>query len=71
VIANDGNWETKFFWKRIYNIELGESSAAIQWDIPKLTQPGIFRIGHFGNKKNLFGVITPFSVHSSEFKVVQ
>jgi len=70
VIANDGNWETKFFWKRIYNVELGESSAAIQWDT-QLAQPGIYRIGHFGRKKDLFGKISPFSVYSSDFKVVK
>jgi len=69
IIANDGNWETKFHWKRIYNIILGESSAAIVWNIPTTTVPGTYRLGHFGNKKSIFGNITPFSVYSSDFKV--
>jgi len=69
IVATDGNWETKFFWKRLYNIELGESVSAVQWEIPQNTPAGTYRIGHFGNSKNLFGQITPFSVYTSIFQV--
>jgi len=69
VIATDGNWETKFAWEHITNIELGESYATITWEITAGVAPGTYRIRHFGSKKSIFGQITDFVGTSSEFKV--
>eukprot|EP01125_Pyxidicula_operculata_P011238 TRINITY_DN3677_c0_g1_i1.p1 TRINITY_DN3677_c0_g1~~TRINITY_DN3677_c0_g1_i1.p1 ORF type:complete len:543 (+),score=145.29 TRINITY_DN3677_c0_g1_i1:540-2168(+) len=43
VVANDGFWETKFKWQRLYSIELGESSATIEWQIPADASSGTYR----------------------------
>jgi len=70
VIATDSDWETKYMWKRIPSILLGESMATIEWDIP-LNQPtGTYRLVHFGDKRNLWGTVTSFNASSSLFQVV-
>lgn len=69
VVATDGNWETKFFWHRT-NTLFGESQATILWDIPNGTQPGIYRIRHFGAAKSLLQQIKPYFGTSNEFQVI-
>lgn len=69
VVATDGNWETKFFWHRT-NTLFGESQATILWDIPNGTQPGIYRIRHFGAAKSLLQQIKPYVGTSNEFQVI-
>jgi len=71
VIATDAHWETKFFWKKHLNIEIEESYATIEWDIPKTAETGVYRIRHFGTKKSLLGSLSEFVGSSSEFNVVE
>jgi len=69
VIATDSHWETKFYWRRHENIELEESYATIEWNIPSTTELGTYRIRHFGTKKSILGTETEFVGTSSEFTV--
>ncbi|XP_035212767.1 putative inactive neutral ceramidase B isoform X1 [Stegodyphus dumicola] len=66
VIATDADWETKFHWVRT-NILLGHSEAIMSWDIPEDTEPGKYRIRHFGHSKSIFQKITPYKGTSSPF----
>jgi len=69
VVATDGHWETKFYWKHITTIEFEESYATIEWDIPLSALPGVHRIRHFGYKKTLDGTVEPYEVISPQFDV--
>lgn len=66
VVADDGSWETKFAWKRV---GLSESHATITWEIPQWTEPGQYRIRHFGYHKNIIGQVSPYEGSSKEFTV--
>ncbi|GIY16303.1 neutral ceramidase [Caerostris extrusa] len=69
VVATDGNWETKYYWKRT-NTLIGESISTVIWDIPPNTKPGRYRIRHFGNSKNILQILKPYTGSSREFDVV-
>lgn len=45
------------------------STATITWDIAEDTQPGTYRIQHFGDYKHVFGYTHPFRGTSSSFEV--
>lgn len=64
--ADDGDWATKFHWTRTKS---NESTARITWDIPAGTAAGRYRIVHFGDSRNRFEKITPFTGTSAEFEV--
>lgn len=66
VRFDDGNWETKFSWKRV---GVAGSHATITWEIPDWTEPGQYRIRHFGYHKSVLGKIAPFEGSSSTFTV--
>lgn len=51
VVANDGDWSTKYRWQRIDAV-WGSSRAAISWDIPQDVASGQYRIVHYGDYKN-------------------
>lgn len=69
VVATDANWETKFYWKNS-NIWIGNlSQAKIVWEIPEDTEPGKYRIRHFGTSKNMLQRVHPFEGTSSPFWV--
>ncbi|GIY44385.1 neutral ceramidase [Caerostris darwini] len=69
VVATDGNWETKYYWKRT-NTLIGESISTVIWDIPPNTKPGRYRIRHFGNSKNILQILKSYTGSSREFDVV-
>ncbi|GFR10434.1 neutral ceramidase 3 [Trichonephila clavata] len=69
VAATDGNWETKYYWKRTNSL-IGESRSTVVWDIPPTAKPGIYRIRHFGNSKNILQILKPYTGTSREFEVV-
>lgn len=68
VVATDGNWETRFYWRR-KSVILGHSEATVMWEIPQNAVPGIYRIRHVGHSKNILQVITRYEGSSSRFKV--
>lgn len=68
VVATDGNWETRFYWRRT-SVILGHSEATVMWEIPQDAVPGIYRIRHIGHSKNILQVITRYEGSSSRFKV--
>ncbi|XP_073992956.1 neutral ceramidase isoform X2 [Rhodnius prolixus] len=68
VVATDANWETKFHWIRRSSI-LGTSKVEISWTVPFGTEPGVYRIRHFGHHKYIYGTIEPYEGVSASFKV--
>jgi neutral ceramidase len=70
VVARDWDPETIFRWKRH---GIAESRIWIEWTIPYDTDPGIYRISHFGNRKSrrLFkkSKIKPYSGTTREFEI--
>ncbi|HOB29285.1 MAG TPA: neutral/alkaline non-lysosomal ceramidase N-terminal domain-containing protein [Bacillota bacterium] len=67
TVASDWDWETCYIWKR-KNALWGSSQVTIKWDIPLETQPGTYRIVHYGNYKNGWnGKIYPYTGTSSTF----
>ncbi|XP_060526421.1 neutral ceramidase [Cylas formicarius] len=68
VIANDASWETRFIWTRTGSVT-GTSTAEIRWEIRDHVQPGVYRIGHFGNYKSLWGGIGSYNGTSNSFVV--
>jgi len=69
MVFVDGHWETKYHWQRIESIWLGESMVTISWDIPQWAQSGLYRITYYGDKRDIFGTITPFNATTSSFSV--
>ncbi|XP_040061701.1 neutral ceramidase [Ixodes scapularis] len=68
VVATDGNWETKFYWRRTAPI-FGQSQVTVTWDIPDDAEPGTYRIRHFGHSRNLLQMVSPYEGTSGRFKV--
>jgi len=66
VIADDGVWETKFFWESVW---LLESIVTVTWDIPMDAQTGSYRIRTYGYSKDIFGDFTPYTGTSKTFVV--
>lgn len=69
-VHTDNDISTKFFWKRPSMLS-PESTATIQWNIPEGTQPGQYRLRHFGDYKHILGGTEPFSGASRSFEVTQ
>ncbi|NXG28890.1 ASAH2 ceramidase, partial [Dromaius novaehollandiae] len=71
VVHNDASWETRFYWTKGSR---GQSNATVQWHIPRTTEPGTYRIRHFGHYKKipLFkpAVFYPFEGTSSVFEII-
>ncbi|KAL9654253.1 hypothetical protein ABK040_010285 [Willaertia magna] len=69
VVLVDGDWDTKFRWRRHW---LSESIVTITWSIGETfpASPGTYRIKHFGYYKSLDQDIYPYEGTSSEFRVV-
>src|SRR5690606_14794855 len=65
-VADDGDWETKFRWKRD---GISASRITITWDVPAGTPAGSYRIRYFGDARSLFGVVKPISGTSPAFTV--
>ncbi|WLR43001.1 neutral/alkaline ceramidase [Bacillus carboniphilus] len=68
VIADDNDWNTKFYWKRHSTI-LATSFTTIKWNIPKDVEEGQYRIVHYGAHKNISGKISSYKGVSSTFQV--
>jgi neutral ceramidase len=66
VRFDDGHWETKYSWKRV---GIAESHATISWEIPAWTEPGQYRIRHFGYHKTLLEQVLPFEGTTRTFTV--
>ncbi|WP_239455365.1 neutral/alkaline ceramidase [Nocardioides gilvus] len=65
-IADDGDWETKFRWKRE---GISASRVSVTWDVPSGTPTGTYRIRYFGNARNLLGSIRSINGTSPSFEV--
>ncbi|MFJ9387543.1 neutral/alkaline ceramidase [Nocardioides sp. NPDC101246] len=66
-IADDGDWSTKFHWKR-YGV--AASKVTITWDVPDDVAAGSYRIRYFGDARSLLGSIRSISGTSPTFSVV-
>ena len=68
-ILVDGDWDTRWHWRRQW---LSESIFTIIWSIGETfkVEPGIYRIHHFGYYKDLEQSVFPYDGTSSPFKVV-
>ncbi|XP_062436230.1 putative neutral ceramidase C isoform X2 [Rhea pennata] len=71
VVHNDASWETRFYWTKGSR---GQSNATVEWHISSATEPGTYRIRHFGHYKKtpLFkpAVFYPFEGTSSAFEII-
>ncbi|XP_058099529.1 neutral ceramidase 2-like [Magnolia sinica] len=77
-ILRDGTWASAyddddfcllFKWSRPWKLST-RSHATIEWRIPELAVPGMYRIRHFGASKRLFGSIRHFTGVSGTFNVI-
>ncbi|XP_040294244.1 neutral ceramidase [Bufo bufo] len=67
TVYNDASWETRYYWDKGTG---GQSNATIEWHIPSSAGPGIYRIRHFGHRKQLIpSTIRPYEGISSEFEI--
>jgi len=64
----DGHWETKYHWRRE---GIADSIVTITWDIPTWAATGTYKITHYGDKRSLFGSVTPFQCDSNTFTVMK
>ncbi|KDD74656.1 neutral/alkaline non-lysosomal ceramidase, partial [Helicosporidium sp. ATCC 50920] len=69
AVATDDAWETRFRWTRPETLS-PTSHAEIEWVVPADAEPGVYRLGHAGDHKPLFGGVQPFQGYSSEFQVL-
>ncbi|MDP5274290.1 neutral/alkaline ceramidase [Chengkuizengella axinellae] len=68
VIADDHDWETKFYWDRESTL-LGTSSSTIEWEVPEDADSGTYRIVHYGAYQKITGKVFEYTGKSSEFTV--
>ena len=70
VVANDGDFATKFQWKLESKI-LHNSFATIQWEVPRSAELGEYRIQHFNTRKELLGgKLVDFTGTTNSFRIV-
>ena len=67
TIADDGDWSTKFRWRRAGK---AASTVAVTWDIPDDTAAGRYRVVYHGDSSTGHGDLLPFQAISPEFDVV-
>ncbi|KAM7463996.1 hypothetical protein LguiA_032117 [Lonicera macranthoides] len=65
---DDDDFCLRFKWSRPAKLS-PRSYATIEWRVPELAVPGVYRISHFGASKDLFGSIRHFTGTSSAFVV--
>ncbi|KAL0138811.1 Neutral/alkaline nonlysosomal ceramidase [Mucor lusitanicus] len=69
VIRTDNDYDTRFIWKYKHQL-LGMSEATVEWHVSNNVEPGIYRLGYFGNSRAAFSKkIVPHSGYSSEFEI--
>ncbi|MBA8826843.1 hypothetical protein FHX42_004222 [Saccharopolyspora lacisalsi] len=66
AVADDGDWSTKHHWARR---GVAASTATVTWDVPADTTPGVYRVVHHGDAKDVTGRITPFTGASGTFGI--
>lgn len=67
TIRRDRDWDTEYHWQRS---GLAYSLITIVWRIPQTIAPGIYRIQHDGDWKNLWNKhITPYTGTSAIFTI--
>lgn len=64
VAFTDSDFATKMFWRRKL---VTESVITIEWHIDSDVPSGTYRIRHFGNSRDLFGKVAPYSGTSASF----
>ncbi len=69
-VATDADLSTRVHWRRPGPISL-ESIATVEWKVPDGTQPGTYRIKHYGTSKSLSGALCSFVGVSSPFRVAR
>lgn len=69
VVRTDANWNTKFHWRRT-NTVFGYSEIDFFWNIESHTEPGIYRINHYGSYKPLFTGPVEYEGTTMEFEIV-
>lgn len=62
------NHRFRFEWERV-NVLLGFSEVHISWEIGEDTEPGIYRIKHFGHYKYILGGVFPYEGTTRHFTV--
>ncbi|OBZ65816.1 Neutral ceramidase [Grifola frondosa] len=68
AVRSDSHPSTIYQWTRTSTI-LGTSTVNITWTIESGTPAGTYRLSYFGDSKSLFGTISPFIGHSSNFTI--
>lgn len=58
----------RFRWERVSTI-LGFSDVDVIWNIPENTEPGSYRIRHFGNYRYILGGVYPYDGTTRIFEV--
>jgi neutral ceramidase len=66
TIADDGDWETRFLWRREH---ANGSEVTILWDIPDGTTAGTYRIRYCGEARDAAGALHSFTGISPAFAV--
>lgn len=67
-VATDDDWATKCRWSASEE-EPASLSLNVKWEMPDDVPSGVYRIGHFGTRKDNSGNKQPFSGYSPEFSV--
>lgn len=58
----------RFVWTRTSTI-LGHSQLEVSWEIPRNTEPGLYRLRHFGAAKHIIGGIKSYVGTTNVFDV--
>lgn len=71
MVAYDWDWETLYTWTRDFcPPTFACSRHTVQWAIPSMAAPGLYRIRHDGTwKSGLDGSLHPYFGLSREFTV--
>lgn len=69
VIATDGNWETRFVWRRTNQL-LGRSEIDFYWIIPENVENGQYRVRHDGASRGLLTGVRSYQGTTQVFNIV-
>jgi neutral ceramidase len=68
IVATDADWSTKFTWRRPVIVS-ADSEVEISWKTSADTQPGTYRIRHFGHFKPAFKDSRPYQGSTQWFEI--
>ncbi|XP_053697555.1 neutral ceramidase-like [Sabethes cyaneus] len=69
IVATDASWDTRFKWIRKSTL-FAYSDVEVEWETGQETEPGTYRIQHFGYWRYILGGTYPYNGTTRNFSIL-